>query len=659
MKYILIFLILLTPLVFPQEKYFIYFTDKGKENSNSLNKNSSAYIQAVKELSPKAIERRIKNLGNDFITYDDLPIYKNYIYELENLGVQIIRKLSWFNSVSANLTADQIEIVKTLPFVNSVEPVKKLYFQNDPKINPDLLLESNADTSYGYGVSLKQMNLSDVPIVHSKNINGENVLIGILDSGFDWKLHNSLKDRSVIAEYDFIFDDSVTANQTGDAPTQDSHGTYVFSILAGFVDSVLIGPAFNSSFILAKTEDIRSETHIEEDNYASALIWMESFGVDITTSSLGYNIFDSGYSYTYSDMDGRTTVVTKAAEYAFQRGVSTFTSAGNEGNNSWKYIIAPADGYNIISVGAVDEFSNLAGFSSRGPTYDGRIKPEVVAFGVNTYGAVAGTNNGYRFASGTSAAAPIASGVAALLLSSHPHLKNTQMRSIILESASNSSNPDNQIGYGIISAKNAIEFPNLENINGQYILHKTIFDENINANSVHIVFQIADDLLEAIPMTKSGDYDFTYTFPIKSNGELVEFTIMFSDSQNNNYTLPQVGKYKFNYGSDIISLNLDAPSLPNYDGVSDFFPNPFVPANHKYVSFHYYTKGNEILNVAIIDGSGQKVKEFKITTSAFAGYYPFEWDGMAERGYLCASGVYYALIQLGGKEYGKKLVLLK
>jgi len=649
----------LSSLVFPQEKYFIYFTDKGIENSNSLNKNSEAYIQAVEELSPKAIERRIKNLGNDFITYDDLPIYKNYIYELENLGVQIIRKLSWFNSVSANLTADQIEIVKTLPFVNSVEPVKKLYFQNDPKINPDLLLESNADTSYGYGVSLKQMNLSDVPIVHSKNINGENVLIGILDSGFDWKLHNSLKDRSVIAEYDFIFDDSVTANQTGDAPTQDSHGTYVFSILAGFVDSVLIGPAFNSSFILAKTEDIRSETHIEEDNYAAALIWMESFGVDITTSSLGYNIFDSGYSYTYSDMDGRTTVVTKAAEYAFQRGVSTFTSAGNEGNNSWKYIIAPADGYNIISVGAVDEFSNLAGFSSRGPTYDGRIKPEVVAFGVNTYGAVAGTNNGYRFASGTSAAAPIASGVAALLLSAHPHLKNTQMRSIILESASNSSNPNNQIGFGIISAKNAIEFPNLENVNDQYMLHKTFLDENVIANSVSIVFQIADDMLEAIPMTKSGDYEYIYTFPLKSNGELVEFTIMFSDSQNNNYTLPQVGKYKFNYGSDIISLNLDAPSLPNYDGVSDFFPNPFIPSNHKYVSFLYYTKGNEILNVAIIDGSGQKVKEFKITTSAFAGYYPFEWDGMAERGYLCASGVYYALIQLGGKEYGKKLVLVK
>ncbi len=241
------------------------------------------------------------------------------------------------------------------------------------------LLFKTLDTTYNYGSSFNQMNLSDVPVVHSKNITGKNVLIGILDSGFDWKQHNSLKDRNVLAEYDFIFNDSVTANQPEDIAGQDSHGTYVFSVLAGFEDSVLIGPAFNASFILAKTEDIRGETHIEEDNYAAALIWMESLGVDITTSSLGYNIFDSGYSYSYADMDGRTTIVTKATNLAFERGVATFTAAGNEGNNSsWGgYILAPADAYNIVSVGAVDEFGDIAGFSSHGPTSDGRIKPEV------------------------------------------------------------------------------------------------------------------------------------------------------------------------------------------------------------------------------------------------------------------------------------------
>lgn len=657
MKFTLLLLIVLSLQGFSQEKFFIYFTDKGTENTKSLNKTSEAYFQAVENLSPKAIERRMKNMEGDFITYEDLPINKNYIDELENRGIQIIRKLSWFNSVSAYLTSDQIEILITLPFVKAIEPVKKLYFKNAPLLNSEQLLVNEANNNYNYGLSLKQMSLSDVPLVHSKNINGQNVLIGVLDSGFDWQLHNSLKDRNVIAEYDFIFDDSVTANEPEDSPSQDSHGTYVFSVLAGFEDSVLIGPAFNSSFLLAKTEDIRSETHIEEDNYAAALIWMESYGVDITTSSLGYNIFDSGYSYTYSDMDGRTTIVTKAAELSYQRGVSTFTAAGNEGNNSWGYIIAPADGFGTIAVGAVDEFGNVASFSSFGPTSDGRIKPEVAAQGVNTFGALAGTINGYRFANGTSTAAPIASGVAALLLSAHPHLKNTQIRSIFLESSSNSSNPNNQIGYGIISAKDAIEFPNLENVNDSYVLHKTFLEDNIIASSVNIVFQSGDDLLIAYPMTKSGDYDFTYTFPPGNNGDLVEFTILYSDSQNINTTLPQSGKYKFTYGSDIISLNLDIETPNSNYEVSDFYPNPFNPSSHKTTRLNYNSSGKELFKLLLIDGSGQKIKE--VSTTTFAGENYFEWDGYSERGYLCASGVYYALIQLGDKEFGKKLVLLK
>ncbi|MDP2365232.1 MAG: S8 family serine peptidase, partial [Ignavibacteria bacterium] len=515
------------------------------------------------------------------------------------------------------------------------------------------------DTFYNYGPSLTQMNLSDVPIVHSKNINGQNVIIGILDTGFDWKLHNSLKNRNVIAEYDFIFDDSITANQTGDAQSQHNHGTYVFSVLAGFVDSVLIGPAFNSSFILAKTEDVRSETHIEEDNYASALIWMESLGVDITTSSLGYNTFDSGYSYSYPDMDGRTTIVTKAAEFAFRRGVSTFTAAGNEGNNSWGYIIAPADAFNIISVGAVNDLGNVAGFSSHGPTYDGRIKPEVVAQGVNVYGAAAGTNNSYQFSNGTSAAAPIASGIAALLLSAHPHLKNTQIRSILLETSSNAANPNNQIGYGIISAKNAIEFPNLEFSNNSYVLHKSILEDHVNPQSVKVFYNYRGIQFPEATMSKAGDYNYSFTFPNAINGENIMFYLIFSDSSNNSFRYPSAGEYKFKYGSDIISLNLQVQNPINNFNVSDFFPNPFIPADHKYVSFNYYTSGNELLRVLIIDGAGQKVKEVNTTTPSKADFYPFEWNGYSEHGYLCASGVYYALIQIGGKEYGKKLVLLK
>jgi serine protease AprX len=657
MKFLIIFLIIFSAKVFSQQKYFIYFTDKGAENSKSLNKNSASYIQAFQNLSSKAIERRMKNMGEDIITFDDLPINKNYIDDIENYGVQIIRKLSWFNSVSAYLNSKQIEYLKSLPFIKSIEQVKTIYFKDEELNNPENKLNTVLDTNYNYGASFQQMELSDVPAVHSKNINGKNVLIGILDSGFDWKRHNSLKDRNVIAEYDFIFDDSVTANQPGDATLQDSHGTYVFSILAGFVDSVLIGPAFNSSFVLAKTEDIRSETHIEEDNYAAALIWMESLGVDITTSSLGYNTFDAGYSYTYNDMNGRTTIVTKAAELAFERGVSTFTSAGNEGNNSWRHIIAPADGFNIITVGAVNNDGILANFSSRGPTFDGRIKPEVVAYGVDTYGAESGTNNSYKYASGTSAAAPIASGIGALLLSAYPHLRNTQMRSIFLETSSNSSNPNNEIGYGIISAKNAIEFPNLQYVTNGFVIHKMILENNIDPNSVNIVFKIADDLYQPFSMTKTGDYNFIYSLPIKNIGELIEFHFTYLDSMNNIYNYPQTGNYKFNYGSFIISLNLDVQSTITNSEVGDFYPNPFNPAGHKTTQLDYQSAGKEQFKLFIIDGAGQQVKE--ISSVTFAGINSFEWDGYSDRGYLCASGVYYALIQVGSKQFGRKLILLK
>lgn len=659
MKKLILVIFLLNSFIIPQDKYFIYFKDKGPENSSKqLNKNSLAYQEAVNNLTSKALERRIKNMGDDYITIDDLPIYFNYTAELEKLGIKILRKLNWFNSVSAFLNYEQIELVNQLPFVKSIELVKKLSYINNFVYKEDNSLQKVSDTTFNYGSSYKQMIVSEVPFIHSKNISGENVLIGVLDSGFDWKFHEALKNRNVIAEYDFIFDDSVTANQQGDSQSQDRHGTYVFSILAGFADSTLIGPAFNSSFILAKTEDIRSETNIEEDNYAAALIWMESLGVDITTSSLGYNIFDAGsFSYNYSDMNGSTTVVTRAAELAFQRGVSTFTSAGNEGNNQWRYIIAPADGFHIISVGAVDEFGNVAGFSSRGPTYDGRVKPEVVAYGVSNYGALAGTNNGYIFSSGTSASAPVASGIAALLLSAFPHLKNDQIRNIILESSSNSANPNNTIGYGIISAKDAIEFPNLQRVDNDFTLHKMIFEENVIESSVKIIFKISDDLFEPFQMNKLGEYSYTYSLPWKNNGELLQFYITYSDSLNNTHLKPENGFYKFIYGTESISLNLETQQFPVYGDVSEFFPNPFIPADHKTARINFQSSGNEMFKLFIIDGAGQKVIEKNIIS--IAGTNLFEWDGYSDRGYLCASGVYYALIQLGGKEFGRKIVLLK
>jgi serine protease AprX len=651
---IIFFFFIATTVILPQNKYFIYFKDKGINPGSTLNKSSQLYQQAVEELSERAIERRIKNMGDEFITYEDLPLSDNYLTVIKDLGIEIIHELKWFNSVSVRMNDAQIEQIKSLSFVEKIVPVKSLTFQK--KLVDDLNLYKYNSVN-NYGPSFTQLELSDIPLVHSKGITGEDVIIGLLDTGYDWERHISLNTRNVIAEYDFIFNDNVTANQTGDHPSQHDHGTLIFSIIGGYHDSTMIGAAFNSSYLLAKTEDFRSETRIEEDNYAAALIWMEGLGVDITSSSLGYSIFDTpGESYTYSDMDGKTTIVTRAAELAFMRGVATFTSAGNEGNTSWFYITAPADGKNTIGVGAVNSSNQIAGFSSRGPSSDGRIKPEIVAMGVGVYGASASTDNGYRFASGTSTSAPIASGVAALLLSIHSHLKNTQIRSILLESADNSLNPNNDIGYGLISAKRAIEFPNLEFINNDYVIRKIFFQDNINPNSVKMHYSIdGTNFTEASP-TVDRIFRFSFDVPYYSQGQDIQFYFTYSDSNNTPYREPAVKNYMMKYGSLYISLNLAIPVETDYI-VSEPYPNPFLPVKHKSVRLNYKSSGNEIFKMAIIDGAGQKVKEFNEVSTQ--GVNVVEWNGYSDRGYLCASGVYYLLIQLGGKEYGRKLILLK
>lgn len=656
---LLLILIIFSTQIFSQEKHFIYFVDKGPENLNGLNKTSLPYNSAIQNLTPKSIERRQRNLGENFISYDDLPINPEYISLLKSKGVKIIRELNWFNCVSAYLTNVQISLLNVFNFIEKIELVKKISYKIPQENRIPTSLQKISDTVLNYGSSYTQMNLSDVPIVHSKNINGKNVLIGILDTGFDWEIHESLTNRNVIAEYDFIFDDSTTSNQTGDSQSQHNHGTSVFSILAGYKDSVLIGPAFNSSFVLAKTEDVRNETTIEEDNYAAAIIWMESIGVDITTSSLGYNIFDDGFEYAYEDMDGKTCITTRALEIAFQKGILTFSSAGNEGDDPWFYITSPADGFNVLSVGAVTSNGNVATFSSRGPTYDNRIKPEVCAMGVGVLGASANSVDRYGTNSGTSAAAPIAAGVGSLLLSAYPHLNNKQMRSIFLETSSNVSNPNNEIGYGIISARDAIEFPNLEYKDGRYFLHKAFLDDLVDSQNVIITFKFEGDPFEPFVLQRSNGFDYIYELPVCNNGKILYFSYGYSDTFGNHFSIPQSGYFSFSYGSDIVFRNFDVVTPEGNYEVSDFYPNPFLPLNDGMIKFNYKTNGSENFNVVIVDVSGRKVFELNSITNSNPGYYTFSWNGKSNNEIVVSSGVYLAQVEIGDKLFGRKLVLLK
>ena len=256
-----------------------------------------------------------------------------------------------------------------------------------------------------------------------------------------------LQSVNVVASWDFVENDNDVSGTYG-----YSHGTQVLGVIGGYSPGNLIGPAFGADYILAKTEDINRETHLEEDNWVAAAEWADSIGADIISTSLGYNIFETGEGdYTYQDMDGNTTIITRGADLAVKKGIVVFSSAGNEGNNSWHHIIAPADGDSVIAVGNVTSIGAISPSSSRGPTSDGRIKPDLVAQGTNVYTVDPSDNSSFRGNSGTSFSAPLAAGAGALVLSYDSTLTPRQLYNILIINASNANNPNNEIGYGIIN----------------------------------------------------------------------------------------------------------------------------------------------------------------------------------------------------------------
>ncbi|MBU1299912.1 MAG: S8 family serine peptidase, partial [Bacteroidetes bacterium] len=369
-------------------KYWVYFKDKGLPTSQSgiLLKGTDLYNKAMAQLTQKAIERRAKVLSPDqLVGAQDLPLNQSYIAAIQNIGGVLHQQVRWMNAASFSLTDELVIQIRSFPFVDFVTPVVRLV-RKEPAIDyTEEFQRQLKQTAFDYGNSFAQYSAVKIPEVHEIGIFGEGVLVGMLDTGFRWRVHESLMRTNVIAERDFINNDDTTANQPGDPSDQDSHGTLTMSILGSYMPGKIIGPAFQSSFILAKTEYVPTETQIEEDWWAAGIEWMESNGVDVVSSSVGYNIFDggSGYSWDNGDFNGKTAVTTKAAARAARLGVVVVTAMGNEGNGNGVRgtLLCPADADSILSIGAVTIPGTLASFSSTGPTNDGRIKPDIVAPG--------------------------------------------------------------------------------------------------------------------------------------------------------------------------------------------------------------------------------------------------------------------------------------
>ena len=395
----------------------------------------------------------------------DLPVSQRYIERLREMGAAVRFSSRWLNAVSARVSPEVQRRVQAADFVVATRLVQRWQRPSPP---PSLPLASPKLRQSRYGLSLEPLAQIAVPPLHDQGLTGAGVRVAVLDNGFHYADHEAFAAIRVVAQRDFVNGDEIVSDEadqpiTGDemSGSQNLHGARVLSLLAGYHPDHFIGVAPDAEYILAKTEldDNMPEMPTEEDRWIAGLEWADSLGAQVVNSSLGYNRWDDGTGYSPADLDGETALTSTAAALAVRRGIVVVVAAGNEANQDWHYITVPADADGAIAVGAVDVPGSgeraplIASFSSRGPTADGRIKPDVVAPG-NGVVTADPRRGGYVRGGGTSFAAPLVSGVCALLLQKNPTWGPDQVLEALRSTALDlgAAGPDTVYGWGQINA---------------------------------------------------------------------------------------------------------------------------------------------------------------------------------------------------------------
>jgi hypothetical protein len=417
-----------------EKGYFISFTDKDDTPYSIHNPEEF--------LSPKAIERRASQ--NIVINERDLPVNPAYTDSLKELGIRVKHTTKWLNGcVAFSSDAALMDTLHQYGFIQEVELTYLPYGLKSCKFEP--ITEGTKSTTEIYGNAYDQINTVRGIVLHEHGFMGENKTIAVIDAGFYGVDHlpvfnHLFQNNQILGTKDFV-------NPSSNIYEENAHGMYVLSIIGGYEEGHFMGTAPKASFWLIRSEDAGSEYPIEADYWICAAEFADSAGVDIINTSLGYSEFDdSKFNYTYSQMNG-TTRISRAATMAAESGMVIVVSAGNEGNSPWHYITAPGDAKNILTIGAMSSDSIKASFSSFGPTYDNRIKPDVTAMGVST--AIQLKNGTIGKGSGTSFSAPVMAGLSACLWDALNHLTAQEISDLIKQSSHQFTHPDQRFGYGI------------------------------------------------------------------------------------------------------------------------------------------------------------------------------------------------------------------
>lgn len=492
LRFLLSSLLLVSLSASSQNRYIVEF--RNKSGTPYTLANPAAY------LSTKAVLRRAHQ--NISIDSTDLPIVPRYIDSVRLAGaVAILNQSKWLNQLAIQTNdAAALTKINSLPFVKAVSQIAFRLAQPVSGIFHDkFIAEKNLPVPsapiagrvfgdyYNYGNGTTQVHIHRGEFLHNYGFRGQNMTIAFLDAGFNNYLNNrafdSVRNRNgVLGTWDFV---------AGEASVDedDAHGAACFSTVAANIPGTMVGTAPDANFYLFRTEDAFTEYPIEEQNWAAAAEYADSLGADMITSSLGYYDFDAPQlNHSYADMNGITTIAARAADYAVKKGMIVTNSAGNNGGGPYKYIITPADGRYVLAVGATDPSGNIAGFSAWGPSFDGRVKPDIASVGSGVY--VVWTDGNAYPSSGTSFSNPNVNGLIASLWSAFPEVSAADVIDAVKKSSHKYAAPDDRYGYGIPDFKKAFTL----------LLQKTI-----------LITNVTDDQCKAVLKWRSkDDSSFTY-----------------------------------------------------------------------------------------------------------------------------------------------------
>ena len=497
---------------FGQQKYWIVFTDK-----QDVSFNPYSYFDV------KTIEKR-KDMGISIVQVTDLPLTESYCNRVEEFS-SISFKSRWMNAVSARLTGKEISTLSQLSFVDEIIPIQSMVLSETSvqnEISPDKLNHIN-----------DQVNVLGGDLFREQNIDGRGVRIAVFDAGFPGvdtlSVFSHLRDEGrIIKTFDFV-------KKVDYVYDYNSHGTKVLACIAGYMDRTNLGLGTGAEFLLARTE-VNTEIFEEEENWAAAMEWADKNGADIISSSLGY----TSDRYFPRQMDGKTVFVSRIANIAARKGMLVINAAGNDGNSDWEVIGAPADADSVLSVGGISSSTGYhIGFSSYGPTFDGRMKPNVVTYGdVVTMGKKSLTT-----ATGTSFSAPLVSGFAACVMQIHPEWDNMKVFDEIQNSGHLYPYYDYAHGFGVPQAsyffenkkdhKETFEFVNqVDNLEIKLIIEAKDDDEELGASAKefykteeYLYYHIADSetgkIRKYAVIEMSTSDVFSISFADIREGELV------------------------------------------------------------------------------------------------------------------------------------------